>query len=576
MKSRHAANPTRSTAPSAFPGTAMANLAQRVRDAGLCLIFVAAPHEAPENSGPKQVIFHDPLAGPYFEKLILPLLRNPSPQLAEQIQGIHAASPAVVWQCDCGALLAAVPCVERRQLAGVFILAAKRGDFIPDDDFNQQCAALGVEAQWLAQQADLIPGHSPASLQRQAELLLAMVRDQFQLANLRGELNSLSNQLANTYEELSLIYQVSSGMRVNRRAGDFFKQACLELMEVMGVNGMGIVLCGEHSARHAPVVYGRLTLPNGTIDRMAEELMPRVTERDTPLLINDLRKETGFNWLSPYVRRILAVPMQRQDQILGCYFAIDKLEGDFDSQDSKLLSSIANESAIYLENAMLFDDVHGLMMGLLHSLTSAVDAKDTYTLGHSERVAAFARQLTLEAGFDEALAERVYLAGLLHDVGKIGVPESVLQKTGRLTPEEFDQMKKHPEIGARILADVKQIRDLIPGVLHHHERYDGNGYPHGLAGEKIPMMGRLICLADCFDAMTSNRTYRKALPLEVAMTEIRRCGGTQFDPKLTEAFLRIGVDRLRELVISPRKLDGLATQGLITTGTVPLLPQAAA
>ena len=99
-------------------------------------------------------------------------------------------------------------------------------------------------------------------------------------------------------------------------------------------------------------------------------------------------------------------------------------------------------------------------------------------------------------------------------------------------------MKKHPQIGARILRDVKQISDLIPGVLHHHERYDGKGYPGGLVGEAIPIMGRIICLADCFDAMTSNRTYRKALPLEVALTEIRRCSGTQFDPVLTEAFLQ--------------------------------------
>ena len=124
----------------------------------------------------------------------------------------------------------------------------------------------------------------------------------------------------------------------------------------------------------------------------------------------------------------------------------------------------------------------------------------------------------------------------------------MLQKTGRLTAEEFDQMKKHPEIGARILHDIKQIEDIIPGVLHHHERYDGKGYPAGLAGEDIPLMGRIICLADCFDAMTSNRTYRKALPLEVALTEIRRCSGTQFDPVLTDAFLRLGIDEFRELI----------------------------
>src|SRR5213078_3402107 len=139
---------------------------------------------------------------------------------------------------------------------------------------------------------------------------------------------------------------------------------------------------------------------------------------------------------------------------------------------SKLLNSIANESAIYLENALLFEDVNGLMMGLLHSLTSAVDAKDAYTCGHSERVALLSRHLSRKIGLPENEIERIYMAGLLHDVGKIGVPEAVLQKTGKLTPEEYNEMKKHPEIGERILRDIKQVSDIIPGVLHHHERYD--------------------------------------------------------------------------------------------------------
>jgi len=252
--------------------------------------------------------------------------------------------------------------------------------------------------------------------------------------------------------------------------------------------------------------------------------------------------------MAEYATQLLAVPLMRQEELLGCLFGIDKHSGEFDTVDSKLLNSIANESAIYLENAMLFDNVRGLMMGLLHSLTSAVDAKDAYTCGHSERVALLSRSLAVEAGLTEHQVDRIYMAGLLHDVGKIGVPEAVLQKTGKLTNEEFDQIKKHPEIGARILRDIKQIEDIIPGVMHHHERYDGKGYPTGLAGENIPLMGRIICLADCFDAMTSNRTYRKALPLEVALSEIRRCSGTQFDPRLAEAFLRTGCERYRAML----------------------------
>jgi HD-GYP domain-containing protein (c-di-GMP phosphodiesterase class II) len=180
-------------------------------------------------------------------------------------------------------------------------------------------------------------------------------------------------------------------------------------------------------------------------------------------------------------------------------------------------------------------------------------------------VALLSRYLATQLGLSDAEAERIYMAGLLHDVGKIGVGESVLQKTGKLTPEEAELMKKHPEIGAHILDDIPQMEDIIPGVLSHHERYDGRGYPYALAGRDIPLMGRIICLADCFDAMTSNRTYRQAVPIEAALAEIRRCSGTQFDPALAELFLRLEPDQIRVLLqdhrMEARRL--LEFQGLL-------------
>jgi HD-GYP domain-containing protein (c-di-GMP phosphodiesterase class II) len=518
------------------------NLATRVRPAGLFLVMLR-----PDGS----VAYHDPSAGLFFHRYVLPLLQYGDPtdgDLKEKIRKLTPNSPVTVWNTLPGVTLAAFPYVDRRQLAAVLVLAGKSTAFKLGEEVVRVCSRLGLDGIWLNQQADELPQHSEESIVRQTRLLLSMMRDQVRLNGLEHELDSLSGQLANTYEELSLIYQISGGMRINRSANDFFKQACLDVLEVMGVQGMGVALNGENAHRQEPVLYGHLSLPPGTVHRLAAELMPVLCMRKSPLLVNDLAKDKTFGWLGEVAHQLLAVPLLRQDVVLGCFFALDKCSGDFDSQDSKLLNSISNESAIYLENAMLFEDVHGLMMGLLHSLTSAVDAKDAYTCGHSERVAVLAKELSLRAGLSDAQAERVYMAGLLHDVGKIGVPESVLQKTGRLTAEEFEQMKKHPQIGARILRDIKQICDIIPGVMHHHERFDGQGYPTGLTGENIPIMGRIICLADCFDAMTSNRTYRKALPLEVALTEIQRCSGTQFDPLLTESFLKIGAEKFRELL----------------------------
>jgi HD-GYP domain-containing protein (c-di-GMP phosphodiesterase class II) len=497
------------------------------------------------------VVWHDQAAAPFFQKYLLPLITKSESDgnpLAGKLRGVTANSAVSVWDIVPGIALSGFPFVERRHLNGVLVLAGKSSSFQLSEEVVHLCNQQGVDGIWLNQQAEELPGYPDEAIQRQARLLLGTVRDLQRLAGLEHEITSISGQLTNTYEELSLIYQISGGMRISRRPVDFFRQACLDSIDVIGVRAMGVALRAGESLGQLPVLFGSLTLAPEHTARLAAELLAWMSRRKSSLLVNDLRSDKQFNWLAESATRLLAVPMQRGDQILGCMYVLDKEHGDFDSVDSKLLNSIANESAIYLENAVLFEDVHGLMMGLLHSLTSAVDAKDAYTCGHSERVAVMSKLLAKEFGLDEHQVERIYMAGLLHDVGKIGVPEAVLRKPGKLTIEEFEQMKRHPAIGARILQDVKQIQDIIPGVLHHHERYDGRGYPDGLSGQNIPLMGRIICLADCFDAMTSTRTYRKAMPLEVTLADIRRCGGTQFDPALTEAFLRIPIDTLRDIL----------------------------
>jgi HD-GYP domain-containing protein (c-di-GMP phosphodiesterase class II) len=521
-----------------FPAPLIERLAGRLRPSGLCLVVISAEGV---------VDYTDPVAGAFFARYAAPLVRNDA-VLAEKLRRLSPDAPVAVFDSLPGVIVAACPCVERKQVVAIVAILARAEGFDLDENVRRACGQLSIDAGWLAHEASALPGYGREAAARQALVLSGMLRDQLKLTGFEQELNHLAEQLANTYEELSLIYQISSGMRVNRREADFFRQTCTDVLEVMNVAAMGVALHADSGARLDPVLYGSLVFPDPVLRRLTNELLLNLRQRKGQLLVNDVRADDHFAWLAPHARQLLAVPLQRQEQTLGCMFLLDKHVGEFDSVDSKLFNSIANQSAIYLENAQLFGDVHGLMMGLLHSLTSAVDAKDAYTCGHSERVALLSRHLAGQLGLPDAQVEQIYMAGLLHDVGKIGVPESVLQKPGRLTPEEFEQMKQHPQIGARILADVKQVRALLPGVLHHHERFDGKGYPAGLSGSAIPLMGRIICLADCFDAMTSNRTYRKALPLEVALSEIRRCAGTQFDPALAEAFLRTGPDALRELL----------------------------
>ncbi len=204
-------------------------------------------------------------------------------------------------------------------------------------------------------------------------------------------------------------------------------------------------------------------------------------------------------------------------------------------------------------------ELEELLMGLLHALTAALDAKDPYGRGHSYRVAMVSKRLAERCGLDDAKARELYLAGLLHDVGKIGVPERVLQKEGRLSDEEYGVIKRHPAIGATIFGGVKQMERVTTGIVAHHERPDGKGYPDGLKGDEIPIEGLIVGLADGFDAMTSDRTYRKALPLPQVVAEIRAHAGTQFDPDLVERLLSLDLTEYLEGLRNPMR-SGAATR----------------
>ena len=176
---------------------------------------------------------------------------------------------------------------------------------------------------------------------------------------------------------------------------------------------------------------------------------------------------------------------------------------------------------------------------MVESLADAIDAKDNYTKGHSGRVATYSREIAKRYGYDEKQQEMIFMMGLLHDVGKIGVPDEVINKPGRLTDQEFDLIKKHPDIGGKILGNIKEMPELAAGAKWHHERYDGRGYPEGLSEEAIPEEARIIAVADAYDAMTSTRSYRGALPQDIVREEIVKGKGTQFDPIFADIMLEL-------------------------------------
>ena len=206
------------------------------------------------------------------------------------------------------------------------------------------------------------------------------------------------------------------------------------------------------------------------------------------------------------------------------------------------IKSIAQMNEIKKINAELKNTNEMLEKAYLESIQTlryTVEAKDTYTRGHSDRVSEYSVLIGKHVGLSDNDLKNLQIGGLFHDVGKIGVPDAILQKESKLTDDEYSEIKNHPSIGAHILSTATIFKDMIPIVKHHHEKYDGTGYPGKLAGENIPYLARIAAIADSFDAMTSRRTYRDSLPIETVISEFRRCKGSQFDPELTDLFLDI-------------------------------------
>jgi response regulator RpfG family c-di-GMP phosphodiesterase len=211
----------------------------------------------------------------------------------------------------------------------------------------------------------------------------------------------------------------------------------------------------------------------------------------------------------------------------------------FSNLDLEIINVLASQASISIENVRLYTNIRDNYLKTIRAFALAVEAKDEYTHGHSENVMKFTVVLAKRLGLPDAEIESVKYAGLLHDVGKIGISEAILNKASKLTTQEFDEIKRHPELGARIIADVPSLKSLVPMVLHHHEFFGGGGYPSGISGEEIPFGARILSVSDAYEAMTSNRPYRKSLPQEVAFSILMQERGKQFDPNIVDAFLDI-------------------------------------
>jgi putative nucleotidyltransferase with HDIG domain len=247
-------------------------------------------------------------------------------------------------------------------------------------------------------------------------------------------------------------------------------------------------------------------------------------------------------------RSFLLVPILARGKPVGLLnLAVSAGAGTFSQRDLSLLGILANQAGISLENARLYEAVRQDYVDVIQALAGAVDARDHYTRQHSNRVSLYGVAIARQLKLDEPFVETVQFGGLLHDIGKIGIPDMILNKPARLTNEEFEVMKGHCSLGAGLLRRVESLSHLVPLVLYHHERFDGHGYPEGLTGKKIPLGARILNVADSFETITSDRVYHKARTAKEGLDEIRRCSGGQFDPEIVAAFEAVYPELQRRL-----------------------------
>jgi HD-GYP domain-containing protein (c-di-GMP phosphodiesterase class II) len=430
--------------------------------------------------------------------------------------------------------------------------------------FGVLCAGTGVEPERMRTALETWVHHGMRGPERLGTVL-RWTREDLDAADKQDSLlRDFSDKLIQSYEETHVLFRIMRFMASSGSPRQQVQLVCNQILQILPFRWVAVAFRDhdrvESSLRAELVLAGSLPCGDDELRLEVDALLAtqegdnwtRVLYPEDSVLANRVGSEVACDTIT------------YNGAVVGALLAGSKSGPDpaIASPEVQFIDAVADFLGTFHENAVRFAEQQALFMGSLRALTAAIDAKDPYTRGHSERVAFLCGALSQAMGHGDEAAERARVAGLVHDIGKIGVPEAILCKAGRLTDEEFEAIKRHPEIGHRILAGIDPLHDVLPGVLHHHERWDGRGYPHKLAGEKIPLIARIIGLADTFDAMSSTRSYRPALPREHVLREIEKGSGTQFDPRIVDAFRGIDLRGYDELLAQRPVVPEPATLGL--------------
>jgi HD-GYP domain-containing protein (c-di-GMP phosphodiesterase class II) len=296
--------------------------------------------------------------------------------------------------------------------------------------------------------------------------------------------------------------------------------------------GDGLIVKACHGHRSKQVL--------GKTQKIDEGVAGRVVKDKKPILVKDIRRDNRFNRSERPVyktKSFVSAPLIAEGRVLGVINIIDKVFGEsFCETDVNLLCTIAGQVSIAVENARLYEALEGNCFNMVRSLAASLEAKDQYTSGHSQRVTEYSSAIANMMGVSDKEKETLCHAALLHDIGKIGISELILNKTDKLNDSEFDTIKSHPSTGEKIIKPLAFLDDAMHHIRGHHESFDGRGYPDRLGGEDLPLLTKIMTVADSFDAMTSDRTYRPSMKTNKAVLELKRVAGKQFDPDVVDAF----------------------------------------
>lgn len=339
---------------------------------------------------------------------------------------------------------------------------------------------------------------------------------------------------------LAAVYQANQIISSEQNIDRLFERVMDQIFQLVPAHNGVILLKAEKSGDL--VVEHQLSKSPGAEVQISSSIVSRALDNGEAVITynaaQDQRFEAGASIIAQNISSAMCAPLRHQGETLGVVYVDTRGTANaFTQSDLELLVAVSGPAAIAIRNAQYVKKIQKAYQDTLVALANAVELRDHYTVGHTWRVTNFALEMAKELGWPQEKLEEVEMGGVLHDVGKISIDDAILRKPGGLTDDEYEIMKVHPQRGARLMQDIEALVPLIPYCLYHHERYDGKGYPFGLAGEEIPIEGRLLAVADTFDAMTSSRPYRKGLDPEFAISEIEKSRGTQLDPVCADALI---------------------------------------